>query len=94
MTTPADVRSKMAKLPYAKVPVPGVRVALVSEGYPGVNMKEDEDLVEVREAFAMAIENLLEEMATTPSVQGQFLCTSTEMLWLRCVKKRYTAWSR
>lgn len=72
-TTPADVRSKTVKLPYAKVSVPGVRVALVSEGYPDVKMKEEEDLVEIRGAFAMAIDNLLEEMATTPSVQGQLL---------------------
>lgn len=69
-TTPADVRSKTAKLSCAKVSVPGVRVALVSEGYPDVKMKEEEDLVEVREAFAMAIDNLLEEIATTASVQG------------------------
>lgn len=90
-TTPADVRSKTAKLPYAKVSVPGVRMALVSEGYPEVKMKEEEDLVEVREAFAMAIDNFLEEMATTPSVQGQLVPLQK---CCGCGLREKGAWSR
>lgn len=92
-TTPADVWSKTAKLPNDKVPVPCVTVALVSEGYPDVKMEEDEDLVEVRETFAMAIDNVLARGNGHYSL-GSRTVTSTEMLWLRCARKRYTAWSR
>lgn len=42
--------------------VPGVMVALVME----VKMKGEEDLVKVRVAVTVAIDNLLEEVATTP----------------------------
>lgn len=63
-TTPEDELDGRAKPSYAKVSVPGVRVALVTECHPEVNMKGDEDMVKVREAVAGTIDNLPEEAAT------------------------------
>lgn len=72
-TTPEDVRAKRQKPSYAKVSVPGTRVALVPENYPTEKFGGEEDLVFVRALFTKAIYSIPESDGFMPRFKDNYL---------------------